>query len=146
MAKANNKTQTTSVDPKDFIAAVEPDKKKVDAEALLAFFNRVTGLKPKMWGPSIIGYGRYHYKYESGREGEFMLTGFSPRKQNLTLYVMPGYRFGEMQEKLSRLGKHKLGKSCLYINKLADVDMDVLEEIVTEGVAYMRETYETWDE
>lgn len=146
MAKANNKTQATSVDPKDFIAAVEPDKKKVDAEALLAFFNRVTGLKPKMWGPSIIGYGRYHYKYESGREGEFMLTGFSPRKQNLTLYVMPGYRFGEMQEKLSRLGKHKLGKSCLYINKLADVDIDVLEEIVTEGVAYMRETYETWDE
>lgn len=146
MAKANNKTQATSVDPQDFIAAVEPDKKKVDAEALLAFFNRVTGLKPKMWGPSIIGYGRYHYKYESGREGEFMLTGFSPRKQNLTLYVMPGYRFGEMQEKLSRLGKHKLGKSCLYINKLADVDMDVLEEIVTEGVAYMRETYETWDE
>lgn len=146
MAKANNKTQATSVDPQDFIAAVEPDKKKVDAEALLAFFNRVTGLQPKMWGPSIIGYGRYHYKYESGREGEFMLTGFSPRKQNLTLYVMPGYRFGEMQEKLSRLGKHKLGKSCLYINKLADVDMDVLEEIVTEGVAYMRETYETWDE
>ena len=146
MAKANNKTQATSVDPQDFIAAVEPDKKKVDAEALLAFFNRVTGLKPKMWGPSIIGYGRYHYKYESGREGEFMLTGFSPRKQNLTLYVMPGYRFGEMQEKLSRLGKHKLGKSCLYINKLADVDMDVLEEIVTEGVAHMRETYETWDE
>lgn len=146
MAKANNKTQATSVDPQDFIAAVEPDKKKVDAEALLAFFNRVTGLKPKMWGPSIIGYGRYHYKYESGREGEFMLTGFSPRKQNLTLYVMPGYRFGEMQEKLSRLGKHKLGKSCLYINKLADVDIDVLEEIVTEGVAYMRETYETWDE
>lgn len=146
MAKANNKTQATSVDPQDFIAAVEPDKKKVDAEALLAFFNRVTGLKPKMWGPSIIGYGRYHYKYESGREGEFMLTGFSPRKQNLTLYVMPGYRFGEMQEKLARLGKHKLGKSCLYINKLADVDMDVLEEIVTEGVAYMRETYETWDE
>lgn len=146
MAKANNKTQATSVDPQDFIAAVEPDKKKVDAQALLAFFNRVTGLKPKMWGPSIIGYGRYHYKYESGREGEFMLTGFSPRKQNLTLYVMPGYRFGEMQEKLARLGKHKLGKSCLYINKLADVDMDVLEEIVTEGVAYMRETYETWDE
>ena len=146
MAKANNKTQATSVDPQDFIAAVEPDKKKVDAEALLAFFNRVTGLKPKMWGPSIIGYGRYHYKYESGREGEFILTGFTPRKQNLTLYVTPGYRFGEMQEKLSRLGKHKLGKSCLYINKLADVDMDVLEEIVTEGVAHMRETYETWDE
>lgn len=146
MAKAQNKTQVTKDDPASFIAAVEPEKKKADAEELLAFFNRVTGLKPQMWGPSIIGYGRYQYKYESGREGEFMLTGFSPRKQNLSLYIMPGYRFGDMQEKLSRLGKHKVGKSCLYINKLADVDMQVLEEIVRDGVAYMRETYETSDE
>lgn len=146
MAKAKNKTQITEIDPKQFIADVEPEKKKQDAETLLNFFKRVTGLKPKMWGPSIIGFGRYHYKYETGREGEFMLTGFSPRKQNLTVYVMPGYRFGDMQEKLNRLGKHKLGKSCLYINKLDDVDMDVLEEIVLDGVAYMREKYETWDE
>ncbi|MEM9571162.1 MAG: DUF1801 domain-containing protein [Pseudomonadota bacterium] len=146
MAKAKNKTVATQADPADFIAAVEPEKKRVDAAELLSFFNRVTGLKPKMWGPSIIGYGRYHYKYESGREGEFMITGFSPRKQNLTVYIMPGYRYDSMQDKLSRLGKHKLGKSCLYINKLADVDMDVLEEIVLDGVAYMRDKYETWDE
>ena len=146
MAKAENKTKPSEIDPKAFIATVEPAKKQADAEVLLDFFSRVTGLKPKMWGPSIIGYGRYHYKYESGREGDFMLTGFSPRKQNLTLYIMPGYRFGEMQEKLARLGKHKLGKSCLYINKLADVDMDVLEEIVIEGVDHMRSKYDTWDE
>lgn len=145
MAKANNKTQATKVNPKDFVAAVEPEKRKADAEVLLDFFGRVTGLKPQMWGPTIIGYGRYHYKYESGREGDAILTGFSPRKQNLVLYVMPGYRFGDMQEKLARLGKHKLGKSCLYINKLADVDMDVLEEIVLDGVAYMRDKYETFD-
>lgn len=146
MAKAKNKTQITEVDPKQFIATVEPEKKKQDAETLLSFFKRVTGLKPKMWGPSIIGFGRYHYKYESGREGDFMMTGFSPRKQNLSIYILPGYRFGDMQEKLSRLGKHKVGKSCLYINKLDDVDMDVLEEIVRDGVAYMRDKYETWDE
>lgn len=145
MAKAENKTNANKVNPSDFIASVETDAKRADAETLLNFFNKVTGLKPVMWGASIIGYGRYHYKYESGREGEFMLTGFSPRKQNLSLYIMPGYRFGDMQDRLARLGKHKLGKSCLYINKLADVDMDVLEEIVLEGIAYMREKYETWD-
>lgn len=146
MAKSENKTKATKVDPADFIAAVEPEKKREDAKTLLDFFNRVTGLKPIMWGPSIIGYGRYHYKYETGREGEFMITGFSPRKANLTVYIMPGYRYGEMPDKLARLGKHKLGKSCLYINKLADVDMDVLEEIVVDGIDYMREKYETWDE
>lgn len=146
MAKADNKTKPTEIDPKDFIAAVDSDKKRADAETLLAFFARVTGLKPKMWGPSLIGYGRYHYKYESGREGDMLMTGFSPRKANLVMYIMPGYRSEAMQDKLARLGKHKLGKSCLYINKLADVDMDVLEEIVRDGVDYMRENYETWDE
>jgi len=145
MAKADNKTKATEVDPADYIATVEPEKKQADAEDLLSFFNRVTGLPPKMWGPSIIGYGRYHYKYESGREGEFMMTGFSPRKQNLSIYILPGYRYDTMQEKLGRLGKHKIGKSCLYINKLADVDIDVLEEIVREGLDYMRANYETAD-
>jgi len=146
MAKADNKTKATNIDPKDFVAAVEPEKKRADAKILLDFFKRVTGLEPKMWGPSIIGYGRYYYKYESGREGEMLMTGFSPRKQNLVMYIMPGYRAEAMQNKLGRLGKHKLGKSCLYINKLADVDMDVLEEIVLDGVDYMRENYKTWDE
>lgn len=146
MAKAENKTQVTRTDPVDFIAAVESEKKRADAEALLALFNRVTGLKPQMWGASLIGYGRYHYKYESGREGEFFMTGFSPRKANLVVYIMPGYRYGDMQDKLARLGKHKLGKSCLYINKLADIDLGVLAEIVIDGIAYMRQTYQTWDE
>ena len=146
MAKAENKTQVTKIDPKDFVAAVENPKRRADAEILLEFFERVTGLKAQMWGPSIIGYGRYHYKYESGREGEHLLTGFSPRKSNLVFYIMPGYRAEEMQEMLSRLGKHKLGKACLYVNKLDDIDMDVLEEIVLDGLADMRDRYQTWDE
>jgi len=143
MAKANNKTQPTALDPKDFLATVEPKQRRQDGLALLACFDRVTGLKARMWGPSIIGYGRYHYKYDSGREGDSLMTGFSPRKTALTCYIMPGYR--DMSEKLARLGKHKIGKSCLYINKLADIDMDVLEEIVLDGIAYMRANYETFD-
>ncbi len=143
MARSTNKTVATRVDPVAFIESVTPERRRVDGQALLAFFNRVTGLEPRMWGASIVGYGRYAYTYESGRSGEFFLTGFSPRKSALTIYVMPGYR--DMSDKLIRLGKHKIGKSCLYINKLADVDMDVLEEIVRDGVAYMRENYETWD-
>jgi len=99
-----------------------------------------------MWGPSIIGFGRYHYKYESGREGDFMLTGFSPRKHAMTLYIMPGYRSEAMQDRLASLGRHKVGKSCLYIQKLSDVDMDVLREIVEDGLTHMRENYETWEE
>ena len=146
MAKADNKTKPTDVAPEDYVAAIEHNRRREDGEELLKFFGRVTGLKPKMWGPSLIGYGRYYYKYDSGREGEMLMTGFSPRKANLVMYIMPGYRSEAMQDKLSRLGKHKLGKSCLYINKLADVDMDVLEEIVRDGVSYMRENYKTWDE
>ena len=95
-------------------------------------FRRVTGWAPKMWGPSLIGYGKYDYTYDSGRTGEMLATGFSPRKANLVLYIMPGY--AEYAPMLDRLGKHKLGKSCLYINKLADVDMDVVEEIVRAGL------------
>ena len=144
MAKSENKTKPTDVAPAEFIAGLDEGRRKQDAEVLLPWFERVTGLAAKMWGPSMIGFGRYHYKYESGRQGEFFLTGFSPRKTALTIYIMPGYR--DMGEKLERLGKHKLGKSCLYINKLADVDMDVLQEIVEDGVAYMRKNYQTWDE
>ena len=146
MAKDENKTKPTTVSPEAFLETLEPARRREEGAAMLALFGKVTGLQPKMWGPSIIGYGRYHYKYDSGREGEFMMTGFSPRKTNLVLYILPGYRFESMQDKLSRLGKHKLGKSCLYINKLADVDQDVLAEIITEGFAHMRDKYETWDE
>ena len=144
MAKTENKTKPTAVDPADFVASVAHPQRREDGLALLEFFQRVTGLKPRMWGPGIVGYGRYHYKYDSGREGDFMLTGFSPRKTALSIYVLPGYR--DMSDKLACLGKHKLGKSCLYINKLADVDMAVLEDIILDGLAHMRAHYQTWDE
>lgn len=138
-----NKTQPTDVDPGEFVARVEHPTRRADAETLLEMMERVTGCEPKMWGPSIVGFGRYRYRYESGREGEFMLTGFAPRKANLVVYVLPGY--DDIADDLAELGKHKIGKSCLYINKLADVDLDVLERIVSDGVARMRRDYETFD-
>lgn len=141
---AKNKTEPTVVDPDDFVAGVEHKTRRGDAEVLMEMMRRVTGCNPKMWGPSIIGFGRYHYKYDSGHEGDSMITGFSPRKANLVLYIMPGY--DDLDDELARLGKHKMGKSCLYVNKLADIDMDVLEEIVVGGVAKMRKNYETWDD
>ena len=139
MAKANNKTVETDQSVSAFIEAVEHPRKRADAQTLDALFSKVTGEPAKMWGKSLIGYGRYQYKYESGREGEFFLAGFSPRKSSLVLYIMPG--FSNYDDLMGRLGKHKTGKSCLYINKLADVDMDVLEELVVESVQHMREKY-----
>lgn len=140
---AENTTRPTDVAPAEFIAAVEHPTRRADAETLLEMMERVTGCAGKMWGPSIIGFGRYAYRYESGREGEFMLTGFAPRKANLVVYVLPGY--DDISEDLAELGKHRIGKSCLYINKLADVDLDVLERIVSDGVARMRRDYDTFD-
>ncbi|MGH1540838.1 MAG: DUF1801 domain-containing protein [Arenicella sp.] len=144
MAKATLKTTQNTANVESFIAAVEHPQRREDAQTLLALFNRVSGLEARMWGNSIVGYGRYHYKYDSGREGEFFLIGFSPRKASMTIYIMPGYR--DLSEMLDRLGKHKLGKSCLYINKLKDVDLAVVEELVLYGLEYMRNNYETWDE
>lgn len=141
---AKNKTEPTVVDPDEFVAAVEHNTRRGDAEVLMQLMRRVTGCEPKMWGPSIIGFGRYHYKYDSGHEGDSMITGFSPRKANMVLYIMPGY--DDLADELARLGKHKMGKSCLYVNKLADIDMAVLEEIVAGGVVKMRKNYETWDD
>lgn len=142
MAKAKNKTKATSVSPESFIETVEHDVRRADAKLLLDLFADVTQLVPRMWGPSIIGYGRYHYKYESGREGEFMMTGFSPRKANQVIYIMPGYT--DHSAILDRIGKYKIGKSCLYINKLADVDIDVLRELITAGVEDMKSRYPDW--
>ncbi len=142
--KQQNTTQPTDVDPAEFIAAVEHPVRRADAEVLLEMMTRVTGYPPKMWGPSIIGFGRYHYRYDTGREGDFLVTGFSPRTANLVVYILPGY--DDIGEQLARLGKHRIGKSCLYINKLADIDLDVLEDIVADGVARIRENYETWAE
>lgn len=138
-----NKTQTTAVDPAAFIDTVDNPTRRADAHTLLALFNRVTGLNPQMWGPTMIGYGRYHYTYASGREGDAMITGFSPRKSSLVLYVLSGY--DGLEDHLARLGKHKHGKSCLYVNKLADIDMAVLEAIIEHGLEHMRATWPTFD-
>ena len=128
------KTQITDVDPTDFIAEVEPAAKSEDAKVLDALFRRVTGQKPQMWGPSIIGYGVYNTTYESGRDVTWMRTGFSPRKAKHSLYLMGRYCDEATGKKvdglLAKMGKHKTGASCVYVNKLADIDLDVLEEII----------------
>ncbi len=124
---AEAKTQPTRVSVEDYIAGVEPASKRADAPVLDALFRKVTGEAPRMWGPSIIGYGEYHYRYDSGHEGDMCRIGFSPRSANFVLYVGG---FPEYEELLARLGKHKLSKACLYVNKLSDIDQDVLEEIV----------------
>jgi hypothetical protein len=134
--KADNKTQPTSASVADFLNAIEHPRKREDSFRLLEMMREVTGMEPRMWGSSIVGFGCYHYKYASGREGDMPVTGFSPRKQALTLYIMPG--FESYTALLEKLGKHKLGKSCLYITKLADVDMDVLRELVAESVRVMQ--------
>jgi len=136
MAKKVNKTQPTKVAPADFIAAVEDEQKRLDSEWLVQTMQEITGEEATMWGPSIIGFGSYNYVYKSGREGSAMLTGFSPRKTALTLYINSGVEREE--EYLSRLGKHKTGKSCLYIKRLSDVDTEVLRELITESVAKTR--------
>lgn len=129
---AENKTKPTEIAPVDFIAAVEHPTRRADAQSLDALFQEVTGWQPKMWGPTIIGYGAYDYTYDTGYSGTSLATGFSPRKANLVLYIIPGYAdFGHI---LDRLGKYKLGKACLYINKLADVDLDVVREIIGAGL------------
>jgi hypothetical protein len=129
---AENKTQATDQSVGDFIAAIEHPTRAADARVLDDMFRSITGWQPRMWGPTIIGYGQYHYTYESGRSGDCLATGFSPRKANLSLYIMPGY--ADFQSILDRLGKHKIGKACLYINKLADVDLTVVEEIIRAGL------------
>ncbi|SDE82997.1 DUF1801 domain-containing protein [Limimaricola pyoseonensis] len=127
-----NKTQPTGESVEAFLAAVEPARRREDAHELDALFREVSGFVPVMWGPSIIGYGAYDYVYESGRSGRFLATGFSPRKANLVLYIMPGY--DAANPILQRLGKHRMGKSCLYINKLADVDRGALAELIRHGL------------
>ena len=135
---AENKTQPTDADVEAFLNAVPGERKRADSFAVLEMMKEVTGEEPVMWGPSIVGFGSVHYKYDSGREGDMGLTGFSPRKANLTLYITDGFdKYGDL---LARLGKHKTSVSCLYINKLADVDQDVLRELVRRSVEHMRAT------
>lgn len=136
---AQNKTNRNDGDVRSYLESVENKRRRDDALALLEMMGEITGEPATMWGTSIVGYGSYHYRYESGREGDWFLTGFAPRKASMTLYIMPG--FERYDDLLARLGKHKIGRSCLYINKLADVDMSVLKELVAESVAHMRQSY-----
>ncbi len=141
MAKAEPKTKATDADVAAFIAKVEPETRRSDAETLLALFSKITGERPKMWGASIIGFGSYHYVYESGHEGNSCRTGFSPRKANLVLYLKGGYDTPQGQAVLRRLGKHKTGKGCLYLKRLSDVDMGALEEMIRDTHTYMARKY-----
>ena len=129
---AKLKTQPHNASVEDFLTRVENEPRKKDAFEVLELMKRVTGEEPVMWGASIIGFGSYHYKYASGREGDWLAAGFSPRKQALTLYITSG--FDEHDDLLTRLGRHRTGKSCLYIKRLTDIDMDVLAELVRLSV------------
>ncbi|MEJ6639351.1 MAG: DUF1801 domain-containing protein [Octadecabacter sp.] len=135
----DTKTHATPVDPRSFIEAVDQPVRRADALVLDDLYRRITGWRPRMWGQTIVGYGSYHYVYDSGREGDSLAAGFSPRKANLSLYIVPGYQ--DYDAILSRLGKYKMGKSCLYINKLSDVDMGVLEELIRTGVTDLAKIY-----
>jgi Domain of unknown function (DU1801) len=144
MAKTEPKTKPTDVDPAAFIAAIDHPVRRADGETLLALYREVTGLQPVMWGPSIIGFGRYHYETKSCA-GDWPRAGFSPRKANLSIYLMGGYCNPDTQPQVdalrARLGKHKVGASCLYINKLADVDLDVLKELIAFDLSWMDSKY-----
>ncbi len=134
---AELKTTRNDQDVVAFLDGVSDEKRRQDCYTILRLMQEVTQTAPQMWGDSIVGFGSYHYKYASGREGDWFVTGFSPRKQNLTLYLMSG--FERHDELLSKLGKYKIGKSCLYINRLSDVDQAVLRELVAESVRAMGE-------
>ena len=133
---AENKTQRTGASVGEFLTSVENKRRREDGFTVLEMMKKITGLEPEMWGPSIIGFGSYHYKYESGREGDIFLTGFSPRKQSLSLYIMD--EFDGCDDLLTKLGKHRKGASCLYINKLADVNNDVLRELVQRSFKHSK--------
>ena len=136
---SDNKTKPTHIKPEAFIDSIEHPVRRADGMTLLELFNQVTGWEPVMWGSSIIGYGTYQYTLANGKQETFMRTGFSPRKQNLSLYIMTG--FSRHQDLVSELGKTKQGKSCLYINKLADVDMDILARLIQADVEEMAKKY-----
>ena len=134
MAELKTKLNDASVE--DFLNGVADENRRRDCFAVLEIMREVTGEEPKMWGASIIGFGSYRYKYASGREGDWPLTAFSPRKQNLTLYIMPG--FARYTGLMQKLGKHKTGKGCLYINKLKEIDQPTLRELVAQSVAHVK--------
>jgi len=134
-----NKTQENDADVNAFLDSVENPQRRADTKAVCELMARLSGEPAKMWGTAIIGFGNYHYKYASGREGDFMRVGVSPRKAATTVYILPGYT--DFDHILVRLGKHKKGKSCLYINKLSDIDLAVLEELIEAGLEDMKAKY-----
>lgn len=133
------KTKENDSNVIEFIEKIESTKKRNDAYALLDLFTETTGLKAKMWGPSMIGFGSYHYKYASGHEGDAMLVGFSPRKAKISLYFATGD--ADRERLLKDLGKHTAGKACVYINKLEDINIQVLEQLIRQSVTFLKETY-----
>lgn len=136
---AELKTKATNKSPKDFLNTVEPEQKREDGLVLLEIFESITGETPVMWGESIVGFGKYHYKSErSSQEGDWPLVAFSPRKQNLTLYIMAGNK--DNHELLKKLGKHKTSVGCLYVNKLSDIDLIVLRKLIESSYKYMKST------
>jgi hypothetical protein len=138
-SKSGNKTKPTAASVAAFIAGTPNAQRRADADRALAIFADITGEKPAMWGPSIVGYGTYHYRYESGREGDMCRAGFSPRASALVFYLIGGV--AENDPLLARLGKHKFGKSCLYVNKLSDIDESVLRALIAKSWAYMAKAY-----
>lgn len=140
--KDENKTKPTMASVEEFVAKAANPARRKDAETALSIYKAITGVEPRMWGPSIIGYGSYHYKYDSGREGDMCAAGFSPRSSSMVFYVM-GEGVPANDPLMKRLGKYKIGKSCLYVNKLADIDIDVLREIIAKSWAYMKKKYPT---
>lgn len=133
---AELKTKPTKSSVEKFLNKVEDKKKQEDSFKVLELMKKITKEEPKMWGPSIVGFGKYHYKYASGREGDFFLTGFSPRKQSLTIYIISGFK--KFDGLMKKLGKFKTGSSCLYIKKLEDVDLKILKELISQSVKYMK--------
>ncbi len=136
---AEIKTKRNDGNVEQFIQGIESESQRADSIAILDLMQDVTCEKPEMWGTSIIGFGSYHYVYASGREGDWFLTGFSPRKRSISIYIMPG--FSRFPELMSKLGKFKTGKACLYINKMTDIDTNVLRELVHEATTYLKEKY-----
>ena len=139
MTKAENKTQATVARVEDFVTGIADENQRADARSLIAMMTRLSGEPATMWGPSIIGFGRYHYRYDSGREGEMCRIGFSPRKGQTVLYLIDG--FEGHAELMAKLGKHKTGKSCLYVKRLSDIDLVVLEDMCRSSLAYMAAKY-----
>jgi len=135
------KTKKNSASVTAFLNAIDDKQQRADAKKISAMMRAVTGSRAKMWGTAIVGFGSYHYRYASGQEGDWPLVGFSPRKQNLSLYIMSG--FSKFEVLMAKLGKYKIGKSCLYIKRLEDVDQRILEQLIAESVKYMRKNYET---